>query len=238
MEDLSPKFQASRFGYVRVSRVWGRLTAAEDLGMVLKSNRREHRIRCHCECGRMTDVPLSKLQRGYTRSCGCLKREWSSRLGPRKRTHGASQQGEQDHRLYRIWCGMHKRCRNTNHPAYQFYGGRGIVVCVEWDSFEPFRDWSKAHGYRADLSLDRYPNKNGPYSPDNCRWATKTEQARNSRSNRLIHWRDATKCIAEWAEDPRCSVKIGTIWSRLLRGWTVEDALSTPPQQGRKPVKK
>ena len=88
-------------------------------------------------------------------------------------------------RLYSIWNGMRKRCTNPNCPSFHMYGGRGITICPEWDTFPPFRDWALAHGYTADLSIDRI-NNNGNYSPENCRWATRVQQNRNQRSNRAV----------------------------------------------------
>lgn len=87
-------------------------------------------------------------------------------------------------RLFKIWADMKTRCYNKNCKEYFRYGGRGITVCKEWSScFKPFYDWAFASGYRDDLTLDRI-NVNGNYEPDNCRWANRTQQARNTRKQK------------------------------------------------------
>lgn len=83
-------------------------------------------------------------------------------------------------RVYKAWRNMHERCENPRTNRYEYYGGMGISVCPDWKEFKPFYDWAMANGYRDHLTLDRRENGKG-YSPDNCRWATRLEQARNKR---------------------------------------------------------
>jgi len=109
-------------------------------------------------------------------SCGCARRLINSAKQSTIAAH--------NRRLYRIWTGLKTRCENSHCEAYKNYGGRGISICEEWRSFEPFLKWALKNGYRSSLQIDRTDNGLG-YSPQNCRWVTPAVNARNRRATKL-----------------------------------------------------
>jgi len=123
---------------------------------------------------------------------------------------------------YKVWGGMIDRCENPKNPSYKNYGERGITVCGRWrNSFVLFYE---DMGPRPSVkhSLDRIDN-NGSYYPDNCRWATQTEQCNNTRYNVRITIKGRTETLSDWCRI--LNLNYGRVKMRLVRGWGKERAL-------------
>ena len=178
---------------------------------------------CICACGTRRKVFTSALKGGYSKSCGCLTREVASvRAKTMNRTHGKSSTP-----VYRVYRSMLDRCNNANTPNFSEYGGRGIKVCDRWA--KDFAAFSADMGPRPDgCSIDRVDNDKG-YEPGNCRWATRKEQNRNTRRNKVLDHNGKSLCIAEWAEVT--GIHEAIIRQRLTLGWTVERVLTEPAKK-------
>jgi hypothetical protein len=122
---------------------------------------------------------------------------------------------------------MIKRCYDPSNAAYSNYGGRSIAVCDRWLGDTGFDSFYQDMGTlpSSDYSLDRIDNSKS-YSSDNCRWATKSQQARNRRSSKLITLGSTTKTLIDWCEEHK--IKYSVVKDRLRYGWDIERALSTP----------
>ena len=153
---------------------FGRLIAIEPIKK--RSNGGGIVWRCLCDCGNECFKRAGDLRYGSVQSCGCLQRD-AVREAVTK--HGMSRT-----KIYKIWQAMIQRCNNPKSTAYKYYGGRGIKVCERWHSFENF--YEDVGDPPKGKSLDRWPNNDGDYEPANWRWATKIEQANNTKALKLF----------------------------------------------------
>jgi hypothetical protein len=204
---------------------FGRLVSLGPIGVdVFVGGSRNVRWLCKCDCGAEKAVTGFKLRNGNTSSCGCLQaeaRKTSCRLAVTR--HGKRKTPE-----YAAWRSALKRCHSPREKSYRNYGARGIAVCERWQSFENFyADMGPRPS--PDHSLDRIDN-DGNYEPANCRWATKSEQSLNTRSNFIITAFGRTAPLGAFVSSKSNGFQLA--WQRMRRGWEPERALTEPPKGG------
>lgn len=164
-----------------------------------------------CVCGNNIELVAARVKRGELLHCGCKYVRWNKK-------HGMCRTKE-----YNSWCSMIGRCYNKNNPNYFRYGGNGINVCERWKNSFNFFLLDMGFAPSKEHSIDRINNHEG-YSPENCRWATQQEQARNRGSNRLIKINGVEKCVTEWCEF--YNIKYATYKTRKRRGWNIGEIFS------------
>lgn len=212
---LLPIKHTGRFNDLR-GLTFGGLTVLSE-----HSRSRHNSVRwlCICVCQKQHIADAQAIRSGQVKSCGCLKGQFISKS---KLRHGCAVSNNWT-RAYKSWACMMSRCKyKTKHKLVRY---NGVQVCRRWWKFERFLD-DMGEPPSEHHSLDRFPNNAGNYEPGNCRWATPTEQARNTRRNRLITFRGETLCVSEWAEKLQINSK--SIHSRLEDGWSDQDAISVP----------
>jgi hypothetical protein len=174
---------------------------------------------CSCDCGNTATICHSNLtKKGEGRiSCGCQK----GRLITEKRTR----HGKTGTSVYHCWASLKDRCKNPKAKSYRDYGARGITVCERWHLFDNFLA-DMGEPPEPGWMIERTDNEKG-YSPDNCIWATRIHQQRNTRRNRLITFNGETKTLAEWSEVLKINRR--TLAARIdISGWSVPKSFTTP----------
>jgi len=185
---------------------------------VLRPTGVKDKVTCLCACGNEKIARISHLRSGSVKSCGCLLKSKPKEVHG---THLASRTPE-----YKAWYCLVKRCNDASHFAYKLYGGRGISVCSRWLGKDGFENFLTDMGHReTGYSIDRIDN-NGPYSPDNCRWASKFVQANNRRNNIFVYYLDKNLTLSDWSKIN--GISDNTMRERLKAGWSVKDTLTKP----------
>ncbi|HDR8448215.1 TPA: hypothetical protein QC311_000234 [Bacillus cereus] len=149
---------------------------------------------CRCECGVLTYSSVTDLRAGKKKSCGCLAKKKRKLGNP---THELKNINK---RLYTSWKNMKSRCLNEKNKSYRHYGGKGVVICEAWLSYEIFYNWSITNGYEDNLTLDRIDN-DGNYELNNCRWVDVKTQVRNRSITAKVLFHSKEIPIAELAEE-------------------------------------
>ena len=198
---------------------FGRLTVVEYVG---KYKCGATLWQCSCECGQTRVAAAVNLVKGSTKSCGCFRREISRASS----THHMCDTTE-----YASWVGLRSRCNSPSNPKFHRYGGRGITLCSEWESFETFfADMGPRPS--PEHSLDRINNSLG-YCKENCRWATPAEQSNNRECTVFITFNGEKNPLTYWAVETGISRHV--LLQRVKKlGWSAERALTTPVKGGSK----
>lgn len=175
-------------------------------------------VLCRCDCGTVRSVSKTSFKHQKSLSCGCKR---SEAVYPIRHGHARKRRVSP---TFTSWASMIQRCTDPNHMAFDRYGGRGITVCEQWMVFGNFLTDMGERPSR-EYSIERVNNALG-YSPDNCAWATRKQQTRNTCRNKLVTFDGRTQCIAAWAEE--LCVPGSRIRGRIDAGWDPVRALTSP----------
>ena len=169
---------------------------------------------CQCKCGNQKEIRATDMVQGKIKSCGC---EHTKRIAKAITKHGMT-----NTRTYSIWQAMRLRCNRIN----QDYSCRGITYDERWDSFENF--YLDMGEVPKGMSIDRI-DVNGNYNKENCRWATREQQANNTRANVFIEWNGKRQTRSQWERE--LNMKPTTLRSRLKTGWSLDRAMQPLPAE-------
>jgi hypothetical protein len=172
---------------------------------------------CRCDCGSQVSLQGSWISSGNTGSCGCLRRELRTK-------HGLFKTDE-----YMIWYGIKDRCYSSDRDpkAFERYGGRGIAMCEEWrnDVAAFYRDMGPRPNKQ--MTIERIDNNKGYYK-ENCVWATRKQQGRNRRDNRIVKYQGIEMPMCVFIERHCPYFTHEAVRYRLKQGLSTEQILSIP----------
>ena len=194
---------------------FGRLTVVRAAGQ--DPSTRKALSECRCTCGAVVVKRNNDLKTGRVISCGCAKRERSS-----KQMYDRAERSNAHHMsgtpIYYCWHDMMRRCYRQTKSSSR-YRDRGITVCKAWHRFVAFQRWAERHGFRQGLEIDRINYDKG-YYPRNCRFVDVVTQANNRSNNRLISYKGETMTVAQWSR--RLNVPYHTIKAFTKKAGSIE----------------
>jgi len=167
------------------------------------------RVDVPCQhCGKQFQTSSNRLAEGRGKFCSktCSTSAQHTKHGHAVRSNMS--------RTYATWISMKQRCENPTHPAYPKYGGRGLAVSKDWQSFDAFL---ADMGERPKgTTIDRIDGTRG-YCKDNCRWATRSEQQANIASNIRLVYQGRNYILADLAR--HLGLNWMTLKYRVAAGW-------------------
>jgi hypothetical protein len=195
------------------------------------NSRKQAFWKCLCDCGTTCEVFGGNLNSGHTTSCGCQKGFFTHREGGAVNFVTRSPE-------YQTLCSMLQRCNNPSSQAYKYYGGKGVKICDEWNGLDKYLTFLSYMGRRPSRahSIDRWPNREGNYEPGNVRWATPSEQTRNTSRNVMVVFQGRRMCLTDAAKQK--GVKPQTLQTRIASGLSPQQAVDKPMDYSRHPNKK
>lgn len=197
-------------------RTFGHCTVIERV----EDNNRRLQYLCRCECGNEFEALGENLRSLHTQSCGCYRDNKNRKLHEKHKELSYYNHSPE----YKTWKSLRGRCNNPNNPKYSRYGGRGIKVDERWNDYANFlKDMGRRPSNKH--TIDRI-NNDGNYSPENCRWATRTEQSRNRSNTLSLTFNGITKTLQEWSE--QTGLDYSALQWRRNSGWPVDEILTIP----------
>lgn len=207
-----------------IGKKFNYLTILSEAGTIVseKNGKKSYKrtVSAICDCGIVKDYHVKLILNGNTKSCGCKRTEFISKVNYK---HGLGDK----HPLYKVWMNMKARCYNKKTKAFRWYGGSGVSVCDEWlNDYGAFYNWSISNGWSDGLQLDKDIKGCGKiYSPENCTFVTSKENANHRRNSNVIEYEGVKKTVAQWAE--YLNINQNTLRSRLfIKKLSVHDSFT------------